>query len=123
MTQEEFTESQPVIEHLMGEGFSCAVSELLVPGEPEWTYAYQDQKSMAQISARSSSLDQAIKSEIRNPDGDYGHLYRLKPIFSHYVWAWKWVKKLLVEHASGDPRKLVSRCSKDFIEDALKFEL
>src|SRR6201999_3644761 len=40
-TQAEVTESQPVVEHLMGEGFSCAVSELVVPGEPAWVYAYQ----------------------------------------------------------------------------------
>ena len=44
-----------------------------------------------------------------------------RPPFAHYVWAWQWAKGLLAKY--GSPRALVSRCSKDFLEDALGFEL
>jgi hypothetical protein len=123
MTQAEFTESQPVIEHLIGEGFSCAISELVVPGEPAWTYAYQSQDSLARILEHGPAIDRAIWRELRDPDGDYGRLYRIKPVFAHYVWAWQWVKRLLRERCGGDPRLLVARCSKDLVEDALVFNL
>ena len=129
MTQDEFTESQPVIEHLMSEGFSCAVSEILVPGQDPWGYAYQDRSKLAFIVKNGFAVDKAIHKELRNPDGDYGHLYRSstytprQPIFAHYVWAWQWVKHILRDQMGGDPKKLVARCSKEFMEDALKFEL
>jgi len=123
MTQAEFTESQPVIEHLMGEGFSCAVSEILVPHQPAWEYAYQTQKSLAKVLGNGPSLDQTVHFELRHPDGDYGRLYRARPAFAHYVWAWQWTKHVLKKYADGDPRKLVARCSKDFIQDALEFKL
>ena len=121
MTQSEFTNSQPVIEHLMGEGFSCAVSEILVPGEKLWSYAYQTPESLEAVQQRAKDLNRMIHQELRHPDGDYGHLYRIRPAFAHYVWAWQWVKHLLKTKES-DPKKLVSRCSKDFLEDALAFE-
>lgn len=123
MTQEEFTESQPVIEHLMGEGFSCAVSEILVPGQPLWNYAYQSKDSLAQVLEHGPRLDQMIRKELQKADGDYGRLYRIQPVFSHYVWAWQWVKGLIHQFAGGDPKKLVSRCSKDFMDHAMVFRL
>ena len=129
MTQDEFTESQPVLEHLMSEGFSCVVSEILVPGQDPWGYAYQDKEKLESILKHGSAVDQAIRKELRDSDGDYGRLYRSgsyqprQPLFAHYVWAWQWVKHLLLDQMDGDPRKLVARCSKEFLEDALQFEL
>ncbi len=123
MSRHQFLESQPVIEHLMGEGFSCLVSEILVPGEAPWKYAYQDEASLASIYKRSAQLDRVIKEEILHPDGDYGKLYGIRPIFAHYVWAWQWAKQVLEELAGQDPKKLVKLCSKELIEHALRFEL
>lgn len=123
MTNDEFTGNQPVIEHLVGEGFSCAISEILVPGEPPWTYAYQTKESLAEVLRNSHKIDHAIKAELSRTNGDYGRLYRLQPVFAHYVWAWQWVKKLIEEQAGGDPRRFVSKCSKDWVESALQFEL
>lgn len=130
MTHDEFTEYQPVIEHLVGEGFSCAVSEILVPGEDPWHYAYQDEASMARVIANAEQIDREVRKELRHPDGgDYGRFYnpsrygRGMPQFSHYVWAWQWVKKLLQDRFDGDPRKMLRVCSGEFIEHALSFEL
>jgi hypothetical protein len=131
MTHDQFTETQPVIEHLVGEGFSCAVSERLVPDEDPWTYAYQTEDGLARILAHGPAYDRAIHAEIRksNEDGDYGRLYNPKlyapgmPPLGHYAWAWQWVKSLLARRAGGDPRKLVAVCSKELIEDALAFRL
>ena len=123
MKRNDFLEYQPVIEHLMGEGFSCAISEILVPNERPWTYVYQTEKSLRQVYEQGSKLDQVIHREIKNPNGDYGHLYGIRPTFAHYVWAWEWVKKVLREHMDQDPKKLVNRCSKDFISNALEFKV
>lgn len=131
MTQQEFWNTQPVIEHVFGEGFSCAISELLVPGEPEWHYAYQTRKSLARALEVGPAIDQRIKEEIQKPHdlSDYSCLYssgqysmRVPP-YSHYVWGWQFAKRLLRERAGGDPRKLVSVCSKEFVKAALAFEL
>ena len=71
----------------------------------------------------SKELDRLIKKEIVDPDGDYSRLYGIDPIFAQYVWGYEWTKKLLRDYSGGDARKLVSRCSKDFLADALSFEL
>ena len=129
MTHDEFRENQPVIEHVFSEGFSCAISERLVPGEPAWSYAYQDQESLATVLEHGPALDKAIHAELRNPDGDFGRLYRIggslpgEPSYVHYVWAWQWVKRLIAEVAGGDPAKLIGTCSKEFLEHALAFRL
>jgi hypothetical protein len=123
MTQDEFTSSQPVIEHLMGEGFSCAVSEILVPGQAPWEYAYQSEKSLKQVYKNGRSIDQMIRHELKKSNGNYGHLYGVEPLYAHYVWAWQWVKTLLAKYAGGDAKKLVARCSQDFLADALEFRL
>ncbi len=123
MTQSEFTNSQPVIEHLMGEGFSCAVSELLVPGEDSWIYVYQTESSLARIHHHADLYNEAIHQEIMDSDGDYGRLYGLEPVFSHYHWACEWVKGLISNRAGGNPKNLLSLCSKALIESALQFRL
>ncbi|MCW8140050.1 MAG: hypothetical protein KIT58_14220 [Planctomycetota bacterium] len=129
MTNHEFTERLPVVEHLVNEGFSCVVSELLVPGEDRWHYAYQSEDDLARIVNHGPAVDAVVHAELRHPDGDYGRLYspsrygRSMPMFTHYVWAWQWVKRLLRTHAGGDPRRLVARCSKDLVDDALSFRL
>lgn len=123
MQRSEYLENQSVIEHIMGEGFSCAISQLLIPGEETWKYTYQTAESLMRVMKNARSLDRIIKKEILNPDGDYGSFYGIDPVFSHYVWGAQWVKELLRDHADGDPRRLVSRCSKDFIQDALNFSL
>ena len=129
MSQAEFTQFQPVIEHLMGEGLSCLVSEILVPDQNPWLYAYQDQHSLQKIFKNSKKVDEAVRRELSSPDGDYGNLYSSRqygvgmPGFTHYVWAWKWVTAVAQDFANGNFKSLVERCSKDFIEHALKFEL
>lgn len=130
MTHDDFVEVQPVIEHLTGEGFSCVVSELLVPGEGKWSYAYQTEDSLALILQKGPAVDRGVKNEIRrgHEKGDYSKLYNpsrygLEVSYAHYVWAWQWAKKALQDLAGGDPRKFVSMCSKDFVEHALEFEL
>lgn len=129
MTHDDFTEHLPVVEHLMNEGFSCVVSELLVPGEDPWHYAYQSEDGLARIVAHGPAVDAVVHAELRDADGDYGRLYstrrygRQMPPFTHYVWAWQWVKHLLHTHTGGDPRRLVARCSKDLVDDALAFRL
>lgn len=129
MTQSEFTENMPVIEHLLSEGFSCVVSEILVPRQDPWGYAYQNQDSLASILQHGPAIDRCIHREILDPAGDYGNLYDpdsyvpAQPVFSHYVWAWQWSKQVLRDFAQGDPRKLVARCAKDFVEHALEFKL
>ena len=124
MTQDEFRESQPVIEHLMGEGFSCAVSEILVPGEPMWDYVYQTEESLALLHQNRVSLNQTVKRELlRGDDGDYGRYYGIRPRYGHYYWAWQWVKNLIRDEGRGDAKALLTRCSKDFISNALDFNV
>lgn len=129
MTNDQFTQNLPVVEHLVNEGLACVVSELLVPGQEPWHYAYVTEDELARIVAHGPAVDAVVHAELRDPDGDYGRLYsrrrygRNMPTFTHYVWAWQWVKHLLRTHAGGDPRRLVSRCSKDFVDDALSFKL
>lgn len=129
MTHDQFTESQPVVEHLMNEGFSCVVSELLVPGVDPWHYAYVEEDVLARVLEHGPAVDRAIQRELREEKGVYYRLYspdsylpRL-PTFTHYVWAWQWVKALLAEFGGGDPRRLLARCSKDFVAHALDFRL
>jgi hypothetical protein len=123
MSRADFLEYQPVVEHVLGEGFSCAVSEILVPGEAHWSYTYQTRESLEQVYKNAATLDRLIKKEIENPDGDYGKLYGIRPVFSQYVWGCEWVKQLLRDHAGGLPRNLVNRCAKDFLADAHAFQL
>lgn len=123
MTQAEFTDSQPTLEHLAGEGFSCLISELLVPSEPPEYYAYQTQASFDRIRRGAEFLDRAIHSEVKSTRGDYGNLYGLDPIFSHYVWAWQWMKHLYEIEFSRDAKKMVKTPSKEWLNHALAFEL
>jgi hypothetical protein len=39
------------------EGFSCVVSEILVPGGPDWAYTYQSPENMALIQKNLKQLD------------------------------------------------------------------
>jgi hypothetical protein len=123
MERADFLEYQPVIEHVLGEGFSCVISEILVPNEPAWKYTYQTADSIKIVKKHAKELDRVIKHEITSPNGDYGTLYGIHPTFSQYVWGYEWVKHLLKTYAGGDPQKLVARCAKDFMDDALKFKL
>lgn len=131
MSQAEFRENQPVIEHLMNEGFSCVVSEILVPGEPEHAYCYQTDESLRFIYKHGPALDRTIHQEIAKPahKADYSSLYATDsytpemPRYAHYAWAWQWSKHVLYSHCGGDPKELVSRCSKEFIPDALAFSI
>lgn len=129
MSHHDFTENLPVIEHLFGEGFSCAISELLQPGEDPWHYAYQTRDSLAFVIEHGPAVDRVVREELLDPRGDYGRLYNPRlygpgmPAFSHYVWAWQWVRRLLEERAEGDPRRLLAVCSAEFRDSALRFEL
>lgn len=129
MTHDDFTELQPVIEHLFSEGFSCVISETTVPHQDPWNYAYQTQDSLAQILEHGPAVSRAIWATLKNPDANYRELYDTEiykaPVarFAHYVWAWQWVKHLVHQYGGGDPRALISQCSKQWMQDALEFEL
>lgn len=122
MERETYLESQTTMEHLFGEGFSCLVSELLVPGEPAWAYAYQTAASWRAVQAQAPLIDRIIKREIRDPNGDYGGFYGMSPRYSHYVWAWLWARDVLRTVGGGDPRRLVGLGSPSLFEHALAFE-
>jgi len=122
MKRSVYLENLPVIEHLLGEGFSCAVSEILIPGQEPWKYVYQTEKSLKNVYSRSLEIDQIIHHEIPKKDGDYGNFYGIQPTFSHYVWAWEWVKQLLKKY-ENKPHQLISISSHEFITDALEFSL
>jgi hypothetical protein len=133
MSRREYREeAMNAIEHLFSEGLSCAVSELVVPGEPEWAYCYQDEDSLARIRRHAPALDRVIHRTLEEPEGDYGHLYDgdsyrpAMPDYAHYAWAWQWVRSLLAREG-GDPSEivggLVGRCSKDLVESARSFRL
>ncbi len=128
MNHDDFVANQPVIEHLMGEGFSCTVSELVVPGQEAHHYCYQSVESLQTVYAHAAKIDQRIKEELLKENGIYRSLYDTTsygadlPWFSHYVWAWQWSKKLLADH-HGDVRTLVATCSKEFIPNALNYRL
>jgi hypothetical protein len=129
MSHDEFVEKLPPLEHLMNEGFSCVISELLNPGLDPWLYAYQNEEGLKAVCRVGRRIDQIIHSELKDSDGDYGKFYQSSlyapdaPAFTHYVWAWQWVKHVLNDLCGGDPKKLVSLCSKDFMTDALQFRL
>ncbi|MBI3558421.1 MAG: hypothetical protein HY074_19300 [Deltaproteobacteria bacterium] len=130
MSHDEFTQNLPVIEHLMGEGFSCVVSELINPHEPYWNYVYQTEDSLAQILAHGPAIDKVVHAELRKKDkGSYGSLYDTSryvpevPRYAHYVWAWLWASHVLKTKAGGNPRTLLRLCSKDLLDDALAFKL
>lgn len=129
MTQSEFTELQPVIEHLMGEGFSCAISEILVPNESPWKYCYQTPESLAHVLKNSSRVNEVIHAEISKKNGDYGNLYNPRyygdgfASFTQYVWAWQWAKTLIADQSKGKPALILNQCSNDFISHAMQFQL
>jgi hypothetical protein len=133
MTHDEFTENLPVVEHVFSEGFSCAISEILVPAEEPWHYAYQEKENIPYIVKHAEALDHRIHHEIRkdqnNRAGDYSSLYRVSgyvpqmPLYSHYYWAWQWTKQVIKDIGGGDPKKIVSVSSQEFVEHALRFKL
>lgn len=130
MLRSEFLESQPTIEHLFSEGFSCVISEILVPGEHRWRYCYQTAETYKHILSYGKSVSQRIQTEIKKLNhGDYGNLYNSRsyeprmPEFTHYVWAYLWVKRLMSDIAHNDPKQIVDLCSKGFIDHALEFEI
>ncbi len=130
MSHDEFTQKLPVIEHLMGEGFSCVVSELLNPREPIWHYVYQTEDSLAQILAHGPAVDKVVHAELRKgKKGNYNSLYDTSrylphvPRYAHYVWAWLWASHVLKTVAGNNPRTLLHLCSKELMTDALAFKL
>ncbi|MBC7692083.1 MAG: hypothetical protein H7222_09955, partial [Methylotenera sp.] len=128
MPREVYLEAMSAIEHLFSEGFSCVISELLVPDEKPWGYVYQTEDSLKQVLQHGPAIDRYIHRELKRRDGgDYGNFYDVDsygpelPDYTHYVWAWQWVKHLLRERAGGDPRRLVVIPSASLLQDALKF--
>ena len=113
----------------MGEGFSCVISELLNPREPECHYVYQSEDGLERILAHGPAVDRAVHAHLRQKDAHYSTLYSPSsyvpqlPCYAHYVWAWLWVKHLLKDRASGNPRELLRMSSHDLIDDALSFHL
>jgi hypothetical protein len=128
-THDEFTDQQPVLEHLFGEGFSCAVSELLVPGHSPWLYCYQTEASWQLIQDRAQAIDERIWEHLDQPSGDYGELYDPEtyreevPRYAHYAWAWQWAKSMIRKNGPGSPARLVGACSKDWLVEARRFSL
>ncbi|MEW6058149.1 MAG: hypothetical protein AB1540_16200 [Bdellovibrionota bacterium] len=129
MTHDEFVLSQPVIEHLFSEGFSCVVSEILNPSCEAWNYVYQTEDSLAQILTHGPAVDRVVHRELKKKKGNYRSLYDTSlfkpemPRYAHYVWAWRWVKEVVETFGKGNVQAVLSRCSQDFMEHSLKFKL
>lgn len=130
MTHDQFSEYQPVIEHVFGEGFSCAISELLVPGEDPWHYVYQDEADFRKIWQNGEAVDLAVHREIEaGENGDWSRLYNMTsyrprlPVFTHYLWGNEFAKKQIASRGGGDPKLILNRCSKEFLSDARSFRL
>jgi hypothetical protein len=130
MSHDQFSENLPVIEHLMNEGFSCAVSEMLVPGADPWHYAYQTETGLARALEHGPRLDREVRAELRAADGgDWSRLYDSSrygagmPPYAHYLWAWQWAKSVIGRFGGGDPRQVVGTCSREWLADALAFQL
>lgn len=130
-----------VVEHLMSEGFSCVVSELVNPingregCEGPWSYCYQTRESYAQIAAQAEQLDvrvhRELTAEMNGEEAHFRTLYDLTTYsaefapFAHYAWAFHWVRDLVYRHPSAkgeiDASLWVGKCSKDLVDDAKKF--
>jgi hypothetical protein len=129
MTHDQFAESQPVIEHLFSEGFSCVVSEILNPCRDIWNYVYQSKDTLEWIYQHGPGIDRVVHAAIAKKKGDYRSLYNVEayqpqvPRFAHYVWAWQWVKELLRTVGGSDPRSILKTSSIEFREHALGFKL
>ncbi len=131
LSNEEFVENQPVLEHLFGEGFSCLVSQILNPSFAEWEYVYQTQESFEMILNHAEEVNRVmyeqIKLEESKPEeADYFKLYHSEhynpplPLFTQYVWAKAWVETLIKERPA---QELLTKCSLDFRIKALNFKL
>ncbi len=131
LSNDDFVESQPVLEHLFGEGFSCLISQILNPGFPEWEYVYQTQESFEMILKHAHEVNRVMHEQIKleeskPEEADYFKLYHSEhynpplPLFTQYVWAKAWVEKLSKEKS---PQELLTRCSLDFRSHALDFKL
>lgn len=129
MTNEEFRKQQPVIEHLFGEGFSCAISEKLLPDQHAHLYSYQSEEGLKHAYREVERLNRVIHAEIRAEDGHYGNLYSSShyggnvPSLAQYVWGWHWVKNLARDLYDGDYQRMIGTCSKEWVEHALQFNL
>lgn len=129
MTHDDFVEKQPPLEHLMNEGYSCVVSEILNPGHPPHLFTYQSKDSFEKIMEVASGVDRVIHAGIKMPGFSYREWYHTEKYvpevarFAHYVWAWAWVKNLVHTEFGGDARKLAGECSKNWIDHALEFKL
>lgn len=126
MEREHYLNSMPTLEHLFGEGYSCALSELLIPGLPAHRYVYLEEAEETLVRANRGAVNLAVNRELRLGDqGDFGKLYNPRtyspplPTMTHYWWAHHWVREVAKHFAAGDVTKLVGQCSKDFEEHAL----
>jgi len=126
---EEFIQKQPALEHLFGEGFSCAVSELLNPGINIWEYVYQSKDGYELILKNADEVNRVIHEAIIQEEKTPGSFHYFKfysedtynpplPLFTQYVWAYAWVKELLKKNT---PQNLLTVCSKDLRSYALDF--
>lgn len=131
MTHDEFRDSQPTLEHLFGEGFSCAVSKFLNPEAPDHRIVYQSVDSMKTVYKAAQFIDQGIHQTIEDANARYWVLYNSDtypkskeypevPRFSHYAWAWKWIESLC---RAEKPQVLAQQSSAHFRDSALKFSL
>jgi hypothetical protein len=130
MSHDEFVESQPVIEHLFGEGFSCTVSERLVASRQPWHYVYQSREDLKTIFAHARAVDEAVHRELAlGNDGDWGRLYSSEsyrprmPVFTHYVWGWQWTKQLVRDLGGGSAARILNTCSRELFDHAMSFRL
>jgi hypothetical protein len=129
MTNPEFTDQQPVIEHLFGEGLSCWASEQLVPSLESHWYCYQTQESMERIFDRKDALNEVIHTFLSDPAADYSSLYQTRiygsgmPSYAHYYWAWRWAREVVREFGRGQVQKILKTSSKEWLEHALDFRV
>ena len=129
MSHTQFQKSQPVIEHLFSEGFSCVVSEILNPSDQPWNYVYQTKDSLEQVFENGPAVDRVVHHHLKDKSASYRTLYDLSqysrqlPRYSHYAWAWQWVKKVLADFGHGDPKQILTLCSKELMDHAMSFRL
>lgn len=129
MSHDDFVKLLPVAEHLLSEGFSCVLSELLNPREPVWHYVYQTEDTLARILEHGPAVDRVVHAHLRDRDASYDSLYDTGnylpelPPYAHYVWAWLWASHLLRDLASNNPRQLLRLPAHDLVDDALSFTL
>lgn len=129
MTNPEFVQNQPVIEHLLGEGLSCLVSELLVPGARPRDYVFQTELGFVKILENKGLINSVIQEALGDPQYGYRGLYNLDlyqnliPPFGHYYWAWQWTRTIFADQFHSNPKEILNTSSKLMLSHGQKYKI